>query len=734
VTTLNHVVVASAAVLRGGSRGYEAMSGAAALHTRASIFLLFLGTAVLAPAQPQQYSISTVAGGSPPKTPAIAVEMPIGLTLKGQRAIATDFAGNVYFSAYNCIFKLDRKGRAGLAHGRPGRRPGGIVTRVAGNSRQGYSGDGGPAVEADLSNPTALTLDAAGNLFIADGQRVRKVSLDGIITTVAGNGTMGASGDGGLATDAQLANPASLAVDSAGDLFIADSGALFSSPRVREVFPSGIITTVAEIGGGPAPLSGSSMAVDRTGNLFIIDSGRIRKVSPDGIITTVAGGGGAPFPSCVAGASADGRPATAATLCDPSSLARDGAGNLFIADTGHDCDDSGCYYGNIAVLKLSPDGTLTTLAGNGIEAALFDNFEPLITVDGESNLFIPAASTYCCKIWMVSPDGQTATVEAGNGQCCYYGFNEAVPATSVQIDSNTRLAAGGAGDLFIFQLDPSSFPSAFVRRVSPDGIVTTAAQLPSQPFAVTAGSAGNLFVSYADDPVQGHRVLKLSPDGTMTTVAGNGTAGDSGDGGRATNAQLTATSVAVDSAGNLFIADYAARRVRRVSPDGIITTVAGNGTDGVSDDGGRATSASLAPLRIAVDGAGNLYIVDLSSNRLRKVSPDGTIQSVCVSFSGGGGPGTKTFCIMDGLTVDGAGNVFVVGPWSILRLSPDGISATIAGNGVGGYSGDGGPATDAQLQLMMNGSSPPDLVADGAGNVYFVNVNGVRVLRPLAAR
>jgi hypothetical protein len=177
---------------------------------------------------------------------------------------------------------------------------------------------------------------------------------------------------------------------------------------------------------------------------------------------------------------------------------------------------------------------------------------------------------------------------AGNGQCCYYDFDDAVPATSVQLDGLTYLAVDGAGNLFILQLN-------VVRRVSPDGIIRTIARLPSGPLSAVADSAGNLFVS--SDTL----VFKLSPDGRITIVAGNGTRGDSGDGGRATDAQLRARSVAVDSAGNLFIADYVARKVRRVSPDGIIATVAGDGTDGFSGDGGPATSAQLTPFYVAVD-------------------------------------------------------------------------------------------------------------------------------------
>src|ERR1700736_2645147 len=168
----------------------------------------------------QQYVISTVAGGAPPPTPARGVD----LSMRFPIGVATDAAGNAYFNSDNCVFKLDQKG---------------VVTHIAGNSWPGYSGDGGLATSAQLLNPNGVAVDGAGNLFIGDSGRVRKVSPSGIITTVAGNGTPRLSGDGGPATSAQLYSPTGVVVDRAGNLFIPDSG------RDRKVSPSGIIATVA---------------------------------------------------------------------------------------------------------------------------------------------------------------------------------------------------------------------------------------------------------------------------------------------------------------------------------------------------------------------------------------------------------------------------------------------------------------------------------------------------------
>jgi sugar lactone lactonase YvrE len=218
----------------------------------------------------------------------------------------------------------------------------GVITTVAGTGPTGseagsFSGDGGPAVNANLRFPSSVAVDASGNLYIADGgnHRIRRVdSVTGIITTAAGSGSFGFSGDGGPATDAQLA-PSDIAVDASGNLFIADA----NNNRIRRVDgATGVITTVAGTGtaghsgdGGPATsaslFSPRGVAVDAAGNLFFaVASNRIRRVdAATGIITTVAGSGASGF-------SGDGGPAISASLFGPAGVAVDAAGNLFIAD------------------------------------------------------------------------------------------------------------------------------------------------------------------------------------------------------------------------------------------------------------------------------------------------------------------------------------------------------------------------------------------------------------------
>jgi photosystem II stability/assembly factor-like uncharacterized protein len=334
-----------------------------------------------------------------------------------------------------------------------------ITTTIAGNGTIGYSGDGGPATSAPLNYPYRVAADAQGNILIADinNHRIRKVDPAGVITTVAGTGTPGFSGDGGLATSAQLINPTDVVSDGNRNLFIAD-----------------------------------------------INNHRIRKVDPAGVITTVAGTG-------TPGFSGDGGPATSAQLHSPHSVVLDAQENLFFADAG-----------NHRIRKVDPSGVITTVAGTGT---------PGLSGDGG-------------------------------------------PATSAQLN---------------------------------------------YPIAVALDMLGNLFLT----DLQNHRIRKVDTSGHIATMAGT-TPGFSGDGGLATSAQFSSPSgLAFDVCGNLLIADKGNNRIRRVDASGVITTVAGSGTapyGGFSGDGGPATSAELSfPTGVTVDRNGDIFIADQNNQRIRKL-------------------------------------------------------------------------------------------------------------------
>ena len=322
----------------------------------------------------------------------------------------------------------------------------GIITTVGGNGTAGFSGDGGAATAANLKYPHGEAIDASGNIYIADfnNYRIRKINTSGVISTVAGNGTAAFSGDGGPATAASIYNPEGLAVDSIGNLYIADC---FNN-RIRKVNTSGIISTVA--GNGTAAFSGDSsaataaslyypfgVALDGSGNLYISDAynHRIRKVNSAGIISTVAGDGTAAF-------SGDSSAATAASLNEPYGLAFDGSGNLYIADGI-----------NHRIRKVTPSGIIFTFAGNGIPAFAGDssaataaslNFPAGIAFDDSGNLYI--ADTYNNRIRKVNTSGIISTF-AGIGTVGFSGDGGA--ATAAKLYGPEGLAFDGSGNLYI---------------------------------------------------------------------------------------------------------------------------------------------------------------------------------------------------------------------------------------------------------------------------------------------
>ena len=584
----------------------------------------------------------------------------------------------------------------------------GLLTLVAGTGTGGYSGDNGAATNAQLNNPSGLALDSAGNIYIADSDnnRVRKVA-GGIITTVAGDGLPGYGGDNGPATSARLDYPLGVAVDSAGNLYIADS----AYAVIRKV-TNGIITTVAGGGstlgdGGPATsaqlMLPSDVALDSAGDLYIADflGNRVRKVT-NGTIATVAGNGSPGF-------NGDGA-ATSAELNSPNWVALDGAGNLYVADAG-----------NERVRKVT-GGVIVTVAGDGnygfsgdggaaLAAALFE--PSAAALDNAGNLYI--ADTYNNRLRRVT-NGIIDTVAGGGSN-----IGDGGPALSGQLNEPYGVALDAAGDLYI----ADNFNNR-VRKVS-NGVIGTVAgngtygyggdngpatsALLASPVGLAVDSAGNLYIADADN----NRIREVS-NGIITTVVGNGAYGFSGDNGAAASASLYEPGmIAFDSAGNLYIADNGNNRIRKVS-NGIITTVAGNGGQGFSGDNGPATSAELnGPYGIAVDPAGDIYFSDNGNERIRKIT-NGAIATVAGSgaegLSGDNGPATAaTLFNPTGVALDSAGQLYIADTYNdrIRRVS-NGTITTVAGGG--NQFGDNGPATGAELDY------PLGIAFYSAGNLY----------------
>ncbi len=605
-----------------------------------------------------------------------------------------------------------------------------FVETVAGAPR--LVGDNGPATSALLWSPQGVSLDAAGNLYIGDSgnARIRKVTPGGLITTIAGTDA-GFSGDGGPASAAQLAYPSKAAVAPAGDTYIADS----SNQRVRRIAPNGVITTVAGTGipgfagDGDLPTNAQfnyprDIAIDQNGAVLVLDTdnARLRRFVPGGRITTIAGSG-------VLGFYGDDGPATQAQLSFPWGFTLDRSGNIYIADTG-----------NNRIRKVNPDGIITTIAGTSSggfsgdgSAAVFAglNSPAGVAADAAGNIYI--ADTANHRIRKVDRRGIITTVAGATA-----GFSgDNGPALSAQLNRPVSVAVDDAGNLYV-----ADAGNHRVRKISAQGIITTVAGsdpaagdggpavngLLFQPSGVAFDASGNLYVADTSN----HRIRLVSQDGTITTMAGNGVAGYSGDNAFAAKSQLNIPDgLAFDSAGNLYIADTGNHVIRRIS-GGIISTVAGSGVPGNSGDGGPATSAALYnPNAVAVDRSGNLYIADSGNNRIRVVDRSGMINfyagdpDAVPGFAGDNGPARYArFDYPRGLAVDDSGNLYIADYFNNRVRKVDALTKnirTIAGTGVGGFSGDGGPAAQAQLHL------PAGLVFDSAKNLYVADLLNDRI-------
>ena len=630
-------------------------------------------------------------------------------------------------------------------------------------------GDGGPATAALLGNIQGMAADASGNLYIADtdNHRVRKIDARGVITLVAGTGSPGFSGDGGPATNASLNLPYGLAVDTAGDLYVADLG----NNRVRRIAADGTIQTVAGCGqsgpeGDGGPASGAllqaprNLALDAAGNLYISEFAgqRVRKVSTSGQISTVAGTG-------TAGLAGDGGPASAAQLAFPAGLAFDRGGALYVADSQ-----------NGRIRKIDPAGWISTFLGETAATALLT--PTALAVDAAGTVYVADRSNI---VRAYTPAGAWTNF-AGTGEQGFAG--DGGPAASAELEAPHDLAADTSGILYIAD-------GARLRAVGADGIIVTIAGDASpgaigdggnataaplvHPSAVALDDAANLYL--AETGAQ--RVRQVTPAGTMATLAGTGVPGQAGDGGPAASAQLDAPmGVAVDAFGNVLVADTNNHRVRQITPTGRISTLVGTGTSGISPDGLAGAQTPLnAPEGVCADPAGFFYIVDTGNHRVLRVAP-GTAAVVSVAgtgsagYAGDGGP--ANYAQLDRPTAcaaDTAGNLFIADTanHSIRQVTPAGTISTIAGTGIAGFGGDGQPATSALLNgpagVAVSGSgqifvsdtgnnrirlitseglittvagagtplnTPGGLALDGSGNVYFAETgsNLIRRLRP----
>jgi sugar lactone lactonase YvrE len=538
--------------------------------------------------------------------------------------------------------------------------PLGVVTTLAGSARQVGASDG-PGPSARFNRPWGLAVDATGNVYVADTENdtVRVISPAGVVTTLAGlAGTPGSADGQGAA--ARFSRPSGIAVDTAGNVFVADH----ANHTVRQITPGGLVSTLAGTAGSPGSADGqggaarfylpTGVAVDASGAVYVADSGSatIRKITA-GLVSTLAGSPGQ-------SGTADGT-GSAARFDFPTGVAVDGSGNVYVGDSWNDL-----------VRQVTAGGAVTTLAGVARTPGSADGPGAVAQFDGPAGVAVDAT-------------GRLFVADSGN---------DTLRLLSAGVVSTVAGTAGQAGSL-----DGGRYVARF-----------------SDPVGVALDVAGNAYVAdYANSTIR-----KVSPAADTLTFAGTAGQVGSADGTGAAARFNGPAGVAVDPSGNVVVGDFQNSTIRLVTPLGVVTTLAGSaGVPGSEDGTGPAAGFSL-PYGVAVDASGNVLVADSGNSLIRRVTPSGVVTTLAgavgnAGSSDGTGP-TAQFNHPRGIALDVAGNAYVAdtGNSTIRKVTPAGVVTTLAGTAGLPGSLDG---TGSAAQF----SGPSGLAVDGAGNVYVAD-------------
>jgi hypothetical protein len=643
----------------------------------------------------------------------------------GPAGVATDNAGNVYV-ADSQNYTIRRI------------TPAGVVTTLAGSAGLNGSTDGTGSAARFYAPPVpelkpwGVTTDSGGNVYVADklNSTIRRITPAGLVTTLAGSaGVLGNSDGTGSA--ARFGEPMGVATDSSGNIYVADT--LYDT--IRKITPAGLVTTLAGSAGNSGSADGtgsaarfnspSGVATDSGGNVYVADTDNdtIRKITPAGLVTTLAGSVGN-F------GSADGTGNTA-RFNSPSAVAADSGGNIYVADTL-----------NSTIRKITPAGVVTTLAGlaNGLggsvdgsgSGARFDSPTGVATDIG-GNVYV--ADTINNTIRKISPAGLVTTL-AGSADS-----NGSADGTggAARFYHPSGVATDGDGNVYV----ADNFNST-IRKITLAGVVTTlagsATAFPgsqdgtgsaarfNSPSGVATDSGGNVYV--ADN----NTVRKVSPVGVVTTLAGSADSQGSADGTGSAARFNAAAGVATDSGGNVYVADTFNHTIRKITPAGVVTTLAGSAGVSGNVDGTDSAARFNFPSGVATDSGGNVYVADTLNDTIRKITPAGVVTTLAgsaTSFPGSAdGTGSAArFNSPSGVATDSGGNVYVADTANntIRKITPAGVVTTLAGSASGSYGSSDGTGSVARFH------SPEGVAADAGGNLYAVDGNKIRIGRQALA-
>jgi sugar lactone lactonase YvrE len=592
--------------------------------------------------------------------------------LRGPEAVATNAAGDVFVAdTYNSAIRRIS--------------PTGVVSTLAGNPGKPGSADG-TGTTAQFNYPQGIAADAAGNVYVVDtdSYTIRLISPTGLVTTLAGvAGSFGSTN--GIGAAARFAAPQGIVADTAGNLYVADTG----NNIIRKInASSGAVTTLAGTAGvtGSADSTGAaaqfnnpqSVAVDGAGNVYVTDTDNntIRMITAGGVVSTLAGAPG------VAGV-ADGT-GNLAQFDHPKGIVADAAGNVYVSDTN-----------NATIRRITPGGVVTTMAGTAFVTGTADGLgsaahfaNPLgMALDAAGNLYV--ADFVNATVRKISV---TAAVTTLAGKAAVAGDIDATGSAALfnspqgtAVDAAGNILVADTGNNIIRKVNATS--GAVITLAGASGVTGsndgtgTAAQF-SAPWGLAADTSGNVYVADMGNAV----IRKISSGGAVTTLAGSAGATGTTDGTGSAARFNAPQAVATDASGNVYVADTGNSVIRKITPAGVVTTLAGTAGAAGTTDGTGAAARFDHPQGVVTDASGNVYVADSGNYAVRKIDPAGVVTTLAgVTGQAGHADGTGAaarFDVLVAIAIDAAGNLYVMDSvyHQIRKITPAGVVTTAAGD------------------------------------------------------